>query len=165
VRIATQQPFGPREMRDVSGRMLLNRSFLAVPPSGGRMALVYQFSPRIDFFTTAGELYGSVQGPRPTRASYRLAGRRFIWKDDNEMANWGAYATDRFVYVLFCGCRIDEERFPSVMQVYRWNGDLVREFALDRQVMEFTVSPDDRFLYAGTVEPYPSVGEWRLPLL
>jgi len=162
-RVATELPFGPREMRDPNGRMLLNRSFLAVQPSGGRMALVYQFRPRIDFFTTAGELYGRVEGPRATKASYRMAGRRFLWNDDNQMANWGTYATERYVYVLFCGCRIDEERLPSVVQVYGWNGDLVREFALDRQVLEFAVSPDDRFLYAGTTEPYPTVGEWRLP--
>lgn len=162
-RVALEPPFGERQMRSLDGRIMLNRSFLAVPPSGERMAVVYQFAPRIEFLDSAGERYGTARGPRPSRASFAMQRGRFVWKADNEMAYWGAYATDRFLYLLWCGCRMDEERLPSVVHVFRWDGAFVRELALDREVMELAVSPDDAVLYAGVEAPYPAVGEWRLP--
>ena len=164
-RVVLEPPFGERQMRSLDGRIMLNRSFLAVPPSGERMAVVYQFAPRIDFLTPDGERYGTIRGPRPSRASFGMQAKRFVWKQDNEMAYWGAYATDRFLYLLWCGCRIDEERLPSMVHVFRWNGEFVRELALDREVMELAVSPDDAVLYAGVELPYPAVGEWHLPAM
>jgi len=162
-RIVADPPFSPRDIGHRDGRRLLNHNYLSYRPAGDRVALAYQFRSRIDFFTAEGDRYGSVEGPRQTRPSWTVRGARFGWNDENEMAFWGVHSTDRYVYALFCGCRADEDRMPSRVQVFRWNGDFVTELSLDRPVLEFTVSPDDALLYAAVETPWPAVGEFRLP--
>jgi hypothetical protein len=150
-------------MPEPNGRRLLNRNFMADQPGGGRFVLAYQFGNRVEFYTGAGERYGQVSGPRETEPRFGLAKGRLRWEDGNEMAYSGAYATERYVYALFCGCRLGEDVPPSRVHVFRWNGDFVGEVTLDRPVLEIAVSPDDATLYAGIEEPYPGVGEWKLP--
>lgn len=161
--LAGSPPFTPRRIAHATGRRLLNRNFLASDPQRKRLALSYQYEPRIDFFTSDGAQYGSVTGPRSTRPRWRVESDRFFWDDSNEMAYWRIDATDRYVYTLFCGCQDRENRMPSLLHVYRWNGDFVAEIALDREVTSFAVAPDDTLLYASVRDPYPAVGEWRLP--
>lgn len=162
-RLAAEPPFTERHVPDWNGRRLLNRSFMAVDGAAERIALAYQFAPRIDFFTIDGARYGSVEGPRRTTPRWRMRDGRFTWEDANEMAYWSVRATDRYVYALFCGCRLDEQRLPDRVHVFRWNGDLVGELALDRPVMALAVSADDERLYGAIEEPYPTIGEWTLP--
>jgi TolB-like 6-blade propeller-like len=162
-RIAADPPFTERQMPHATGRRLMNRSFLAPSPRGDRFALVYQFRNRVDFFRADGTRYGTVRAPRQTELRYRIGSGGFLWEDGNEMTYSSVKATDRYVYALFCGCRLGRERPPSRLHLFRWNGDFVREIALDRAVTAFAVSPDDAAVYGGVEEPYPAIGEWRLP--
>ena len=165
-RIAAEQPFPARVMPHVTGRRLLNRSYLTIEPDGSRLALTYQWASRIDFFSSEGRLLGSVQGPRATAAKYRINdGDRFFWDPQGQMAYTGVQSTDRFVYAMFCGCREadDRDQRSQRVHVFRWNGDFVTEIQLDRRVTAFAVSSDDSFLYGSITEPHPAVGEWKLP--
>jgi TolB-like 6-blade propeller-like len=165
-RIEAEQPFPARTIPHVVGRRLLNRSYLAARPDGRALALAYQWASRIDFFSPDGRRTGTVQGPRPTAAKYRISGDdRFFWDPQGQMAYTGVHSTGRFVYAMFCGCREadDSDQRSERVHVFRWNGDFVREIQLDRRVTAFAVSPDDTFLYAAVTEPHPAVGEWRLP--
>jgi hypothetical protein len=164
-RIEADQPFPAAVMPHVVGRRLLNRSWLAADPDGSRLALAYQWASRIDFFSPDGDRLGSVQGPRPTRAKYRIANDRFFWDPQGEMAYTGVQATNRYVYAAYCGCKEadDRDQRSRRVHVFRWNGDFVSEIQLDRRVTAFAVSEDDAVLYASITEPHPAVGEWRLP--
>ena len=148
----------------MNGRRLLNRNFMAANPGDGRFVLAYQFRSRLDFFTPDGERYGTISGPRATRPSFGLRNGRFAWNDDNEMAFQGVAASRHYVYALFCGCSIEEQRTSSVVQVFRWNGDFVAELQLDRPVLEIAVD-EDKTLYGAAEEPYPGIAEWALPPL
>lgn len=109
---------------------------------------------------------GSIRGPRPTTAKYRISSDdRFFWDPQGQMAYTGIQATSRYVYAMFCGCREadDPDQRSQRVHVFRWNGDFVSEIQLDRRVTAFAVSPDDSFLYGSITEPHPAVGEWRLP--
>ena len=163
-RIVADPPFTPRDAPDMNGRRLLNRNFMAANPGDGRFVLAYQFRSRLDFFTPDGERYGRISGPRATRPSFGMRNGRFAWNDDNEMAFQGVAASRNYVYALFCGCSIEEQRTSSVVQVFRWNGDFVAELQLDRPVLEIAVD-EDRTLYGAAEEPYPGVAEWALPPL
>jgi len=162
-RIAANPPYTAAEISHTVGRALLNRNFTAPAPSRERIALVYQYSSRVDFFTSAGEHYGTVNGPRATRASYRIWNDRFFWEADNEMAYWSVTATDRYVYALFCGCRFEDEEVPTVMHVFDWSGNFVGEFELGVPVTAIEVTNDDRTLYGAIQDPFPRFGEWALP--
>jgi hypothetical protein len=162
-RLVADPPFTPRATGHSDGRRMLNRNFMTAAPGSGRFALAYQFRSRVDFFTADGQRYGTVAGPRATRPSFEVRQERFRWKDGNEMAFSGAASTERFVYALFCGCRLGEDAPPSRVQIFTWQGDLVHDLALDRAVMAIAVSPDDRTLYGAVEEPSAGVGEWMLP--
>lgn len=152
------------QLASLQGGLQANRSFMAVSPKRDRLALAYQFASRIDFFTPIPERYGMVQGPRATQLRYRAVGNRLRWEDDNEVAYWGADATDDYVFFGFCGCPVrNGDELPDRLHVFRWNGDFVAEIALDRPLMAFSVAPDGTRLYGAFVEPYPGLGEWRLP--
>ena len=162
-RIRADPPFGPRAVPHPDGRRVLNRNFMAADPGGRRFVLAYQFRSRLDFFTARGERYGTVRGPRSTKPSFRVEGQRFLWNDDNEMAFQSVTATKRYVYALFCGCRVDEERAGNLIQIFRWDGAYVGELVLDHQILTLAVDESDQILYGGIEEPFPGVAEWRLP--
>jgi hypothetical protein len=164
--VQAPQPFTEREMPLAVGRLLLNRTYLALDPSRRRVALVYQFAPRIDFYTAGGLRYGSVIGPRATVPSFRAENDRFFWNDENEMAYAGAAATYNYVYALFCGCRLGyDDQGPHRLHVFSWNGAFVAEIAVDRPIDAFAVSDDDTELVAAfqTAAGHPLVGVWSLP--
>lgn len=159
---------GPPVIKDVAhvpGARQANRNFLAVDPNGQRFALAYQFASRIDFFDAEGGRYGSVNGPRETSARYHIdQNGRFQWEPDNEAAYWIADATENYVYALFCGCEIVEgNELPTRLHIFKWNGDFVGELAFDRPLSAFSVSRDDTVIYGAYEDPYPGLGEWRLP--
>ncbi|MBI4544863.1 MAG: hypothetical protein HY703_06700 [Gemmatimonadetes bacterium] len=164
--IIADPPYSAREVPHGVGRMLLNRSFLAVHPGLERLALSYQYRSRVDFFTAAGEMYASTTGPRPVTPRYHVADGRHFWDPGSEMAYAGAAAGSRFVYALFCGCRLGQNgqsSLPARIHVFDWEGRFLEELALDRPVIQFTVSAGDSLLYASFQDPYPRVGEWALP--
>lgn len=166
--VVSTLPAREEGVSDADGAIRLNRNHLAVHPGGSRFALAYQQQSRIELFEPDGSLTASVEGPRPVRPRYELAAgrsgaRRFRWLDDNELAYVAVDATERFVYALFCGrCRVDDS-FPRLLHVFRWDGELVAELALDRPVKTFGVDPGGRALYGVVEEPVPRVGEWLLP--
>lgn len=164
-RLVSDPPFKERHMPVRAGRRILNRGFLDADPAGRRLAMAYQWTSRIDFFTADGTRLGSVQGPRPTTPRYRHRDNLFFYDEAAEMAYTSLRATDRYVYALFCGTdgKTKAPQLGNRVHVFRWNGDFVAELQLDQPVLEFAVSDDDRTLYASTVDPYPVVGEWRLP--
>lgn len=164
-RLVANPPFSTTEIENWTGRRLLNRSFLAVNPSRTRLALAYQWKSRIDFFDINGARLGSIAGPRQTTAKYRVQNDRFFWDPEGEMAYTAIRATERYVYAAFCGCpeMKGEEQVPDRLHIFRWNGDFVAEVGLDRKIFEFNVTEDDQVLYASVSEPYPFVGEWRMP--
>jgi len=161
--IVADPPFDERAMPHVVGRRQLNRNFLATDPGRTRIVLAYQWRPRIDFFTAEGVRYGSVTGPRETKPSFRLEGSRFFWNPDNVMAYVRATATDAAVYALFCGCSLESNGLPRTVHVFRWNGDFVGEFVLDREVRSIAVSEDGSELYGSFVDPEPGLGVWKIP--
>ncbi|HSH45060.1 MAG TPA: BF3164 family lipoprotein [Longimicrobiales bacterium] len=156
-------PFDSSDAPLPVARRLLNRSYLAVNPSGTRMAAVYQFGNRIDFHLTSGTRYGSVSGPRETTPRYSISNGRFAWEEGNEMAYAGVAATERYVYALFTGdIHGAREQNNSRLHVFTWEGDFVKEIDLGFPTSDVAVSSDDGLVYAGISIPHPIVAEWSL---
>lgn len=162
-RIAADVPFRRETQNTIGGRQA-NRSSMAVSPTRDRLALAYQWTSRVDFYTSSGERYGTVNGPRDVQTGFRIDGNRFRWEDEAEFAYFGADATVEYVFAMFCGCTVvSREELPDRLHVFRWNGDFVAEIALDRPVAAISVSPDGKRLYGAFIDPVPGVGEWELP--
>jgi hypothetical protein len=161
--IATDHPFTERDVPVSMGRRFLNRTYMAVGPVHRRLVLAYQFKNRLDFYTANGEPYGTITGPRAATARFHVRGDRFFWDPANEMTYQGLAATDCYVYASFNGTRLEESAPGDLIQVFRWDGAFVGEFATDRPLFRFNVSQDDTVLFGAFEDPYPRVGEWPLP--
>ncbi len=160
-------PFDSSIAKRSSTRQELNRHSFAVAPRSRRIVIAYQHTNRLDFLDSTGMHLGTVYGPREARAHYELVApdAPFRWYDDTEFAYVDVSATDRFVYALFCGCTKQSRAFAAFVQVFTWQGDLVREYVLDMPVYRLTVLTGDSVLLAPTWNPYPSLGVWALPAL
>jgi len=144
-------------------RRLLNRTFMSPSPDRERLAIAYQFTNRIEIVSKDGRHLVSAIGPREGRASYRMERNRFFWNDDNVALYSGIAASERHIYVLYCGCRFGDEQVVTRMHVFDWDGRFVQEFAFDRPVGPIAVAADDSALFGFAEEPYPSIVEWKLP--
>lgn len=143
-------------------RRLLNRTFMGSSPDGERFAIAYQFAPRVEIVSRNEEHLATAIGPREGHPSYRMQRDRFFWNDDNVSLYTGVAASDRHIYVLYCGCRFAAEQEMRAVHVFDWDGNFVKELAFDRPVNTIAVTRDDRLLYGAVDEPHPSIVEWRL---
>lgn len=158
-------PWTRDEISDYTGRRLLNRAFTDIRPDGSKVALAYQFENRISIFSTDGRYLVEARGPVETEASFRVAGGRFHWEDENEMAYWAVDATEDLVFALFCGCTDASRGRPQEVHVFTWSGQLKAVVPLSHEVIAFGVSRDASTLWGAVETPYPFVAEWKLPPL
>ncbi len=162
-RVDYPQPFTREDMPQQTGLMFLNRSYVAVRPSGGRFALAYQFDSWIEVRDRHGAVVRKVRGPRESETRYRLdEDGRFHWEDDTESGYLAAYGTEGGFYLLWSG---STDGPVSTIHQFDWSGNFVREFGLDRSLLSFAVSSTGDRLWGFLREglPYPAIGEWILP--
>jgi hypothetical protein len=78
-----------------------------------------------------------------------------IFDRNNRIGYIASYATEKFVYTLFSGKKIDDPNCfeASVLRVFDWNGTLKNEYALDIPCTFLCVSDDDRRLWAVATTP------------
>lgn len=155
--------FDARTIPNVTGRRLLNRTYLARNGETGQLAVLFQFANRLDIFDARGTPQTVSYGPREHRAAYRVENDRFFWQPENVMSYAGVAATSRHIYALYCGCAMRDNGLPTRLHVFGWDGRFVAEIAFDRPVLGLTVLPGDSVIYAGTDEPHPLVARWTLP--
>ena len=149
------------------GLTKLNESSFAWSPSKRRMVVVYRNARRMDFLNHDGMRYGSIQGPRPVQVLYTTVDHpdhdHVYFSQQSEVSYLAVAATKRFVYTLFSG--LPAPHPGTQVQIYGWNGDFKAEYALDRGLLDLTVSEDDAVLYGAFFDPdgRQRIGEWRLP--
>jgi len=76
-------------------------------------------------------------------------------------------ATDSHVYALYSGKNYRDDRdaafLGQTVEVYRWDGTLVKRLASDVPLRNIEVAKDDRCLYAVTYAPEPVLVRFPLP--
>lgn len=165
-RIAGRPPHALEDVKLRVAARLMNRSYVTANPDQTRLALGYQFAPRVDFFTVGGQHYASTPAPRDLDIRWHNEDDRFFWDDGSESAYTAIAADDRYVYALFCRCRLgDDSPPPPLLHIYRWDGTFVGEWVFATQVREIAVDPLDPGYIIGVVEdPYPRLAEFRSPI-
>jgi hypothetical protein len=161
--ISARPPFSKREVDHLNGRRMLNRNFLVQNPSDSQIALVYQFSNRVDLFTREGVGLGTIVTPRKPKLRYDYGSVKFYWRPGNEMGYSSAAGTTRYIYAVYCGCLMGEVNPPAMVHVFTWDGAFVGELQLDRPIAQIAVSGNDSLLFGGSPGPEPKVVEWKLP--
>ena len=156
--IEVDQPF-----QDIAqpGLMMLNRSFIAMRPSGG-FAIAYQYDNGIEIRNPAGELVKRFGGPRDVTPDYYFDDDgRFYWGENDQNGYVGAYGIESGFYLLWCGeaeCR----RLMAIHQ-FDWDGNFIQEFGIVA-VTDFAVSSNGDRVWGFTHETIPPrIAEWNIP--
>lgn len=162
-RVASWIPVeAPQPFEDIPepGLRLLNRSYVAVRPSGG-FALAYQFDNQIEVWNEAGQLVHQVTGPREVTPDYGIAeDNAFHWGEDDENGYVSAHGTDGAFYLLWCG---GSECPTMAVHQFDWEGNFIQEFGIPG-VLSFAVSSDDERMWGFMFERIPPlIGEWTIP--
>ncbi len=164
--IKDPQPFTRDDVPQDPGLSMMNRSFVAVRPGGDRFAVAYQFDNWIEVRDRNGRLIRKIDGPREVTPNYRIDDNgRFHLEDDTEDGYVAAYGIEDGFYLLWCGAP-GAARLCPIMGIhhYDWDGNFLREFGIDEQVLDFAVSSTGDRLWAfmpGRIPPV--IGEWIIP--
>lgn len=141
----------------------LNFTFLVADPARHRFAVVYRRADRITIYSADGGLQAEVVGPR--RAGPRLVTedgiRRYARPFPLSYGQGGA--TERFLYLPYCGCTTADERRYDTVHVLSWDGELVSSLEFPAGIWALAPAEDDQELFVAIHEPYPLVLRYRLP--
>lgn len=129
------------------------RSYIALAPSGERLAIAYLGVPELQIVEVSS---GRVLSIKPSHIHEVGA--------EGEFARYyrGVQATQARIYALYCGC-IDPDKLSSEVHVFDWEGELRAVLrTVNNEAYSIGVSADDSMLYAATETPTPLLRSWHL---
>lgn len=147
--------------RDQIQRENIARKSIASRRSDGRICFIYSHLHRIRIFTKTGRIVNDVSiGSPPTiPGDFNLS---------NEKLYTGqVYTTDNYIYSLnlnaresdlFCG-----KNQTPILEIWDWEGSLIRTFALDEEILGFCVSEENNKIYATTLNYTNKILIYDLP--
>lgn len=146
-------------------------SFMMLKPDKKKVVLAGRYTDQFELLDLADGKYKKVSGPAgflPRLMHFRDNTGATGGTPDEE-TRYGflkGHVTDKFVYLLFSGYhfRSPHQFYGNKIVVYDWEGNPVRQINLKNDIVDFSVTSDDRILY--TLNPQTKVIsfseiEWR----
>lgn len=166
----TYTPFGTEFLSQLNGFSQMEKNYLSykwisVHPDHQLFAMVYQLFPVLRICNSAdGSLRKEIRLKSRQPFPHALLDERLSLEQIKELT-WGSYlniqSTTNYIYALYVGRPVAELYpsglkgrcdYPAEIHVWDWNGNPVKRIQLDRQIHAFTVSPDDRYMIATSME-------------
>lgn len=144
---------------------------IATDASLSRIALATGYSDRIEFYEASGRRLGVADRPFGFEPAFVVTGKgadQFIASPPDMRDGYvGIRVSDSRVYALFSGRRYGDFKarssFARHVHVYSWTGRLLAVLALDADVLDLAIDPDERWLYAVKHDPIPRVVAYSIP--
>lgn len=139
-----------------------NQGFLYVNPSRNKAVLAKHYTDEIEIFDFKTRKSTLVKGPDNFTLefnSFRIPHMDVSSQNDKTMTAFvgtGA-TTEKFIYLLYMGIHTSENTYKrgynkinasNYIFVYDWSGRPVMKLKLDRDIMGFTVSNNNKIIYA-----------------
>lgn len=132
-----------------------NEAFMEMKSTNDKIVLAHRLSDQIEIFDLKSRKSITVKGPENYKAEF-LSFKSHDGKDlitRNEKSRYAftqVMSTDKFIYVLYSGNNISGQYidYAKSLFVYDWQGKIIKRLNFDRYVTGFTVSDDDKSLYA-----------------
>lgn len=146
-----------------------NRAYagdLQVDPAGERIALASRRADRIDIYDNKGNSLATAIGGEGYAPTFRIIRTGNLAPNaDTRTAFTDISATANFIYALYDGRKKSEEgkeAHRSVVKVFDWSGEPIREIYTDRQLTSISVTSDDSVAYATSTYPAPSIVSFEI---
>ncbi len=126
------------------------QSFIYVKPTGDKIVLPYRYLDAIDIFDINSNTELLTHGPEGYDVDYILDGKDMIRTEKTRLSFVNGTVTNDYIYLAYSGLKWKEKNsnFAKNIYVYDWNGNPVKKLNLDRLVGGFTVSDDNKTIYA-----------------
>ncbi|WP_420400760.1 BF3164 family lipoprotein [Flagellimonas sp.] len=129
-------------------------SYIFSQPGGNKLALAYRFTDVLEIYESETHQGNAIMGPEGFEPVYHKAmtnyGHAMGRTAKTRYAFVGGATTKKHIYLLFSGKLEKDENshHAEYIFVYDWSGKPIKKMMLDREILCFTVSPDDRELFA-----------------
>lgn len=129
-------------------------SFIFSQPKGNKIALTYRFTDVLEIYDVDTQFGNGIKGPEGFDPEYnRIMSENGYVMERNKKTKFafvGGSSTEKYLYLLYSGkLEVDENpNYANNIFVYDWNGKPIRKLTLDRDILCFTVSQDDKEIYA-----------------
>lgn len=140
------------------GSSLINKmsyeSFIKLKPDKKKLLLACRYADQFELLDLASGKYKKVRGPigfSPQLAPYKNNSGVTVATPDQETL-YGfqkGHVTDKFFYLLFSGYHVKSPHrfYGNKIFVYDWEGNPVKEINLKNDIVDFSVTSDDKILY------------------
>ena len=142
-------PFDGENM-DPQRRFFLYQGYLCSQPDGKHFALGSCYSDNLEFYSVEGNEVKLLR-------RYETEGVKATFENtiklDNSclLAYKEKYSTEKYCYMLYSGKTYEENMFRKMWAthifVFDWNGNFVKSFRLDNEVISFCVDESNNTIY------------------
>jgi hypothetical protein len=162
---AGKYPFHGEEM-NAQARFFLYQGYLCAQPDGTHFTLGSSYSDNLEFYTVRMNQAELIKkyGVRDVQARFDNS----VELDGNCLLGYkGAYAVDRFCYMLYSGKTYAENNHrrngATRVFVFGWEGDFVKSYQFDEEIFAFSVDEKNETIY-GVVNHEGETGIMRFKM-
>ena len=164
-RLVPNALLGPDTASIEARRAISSGYSMCVQPNGGRVAVLYLAAGQVDLYRRSGEHIGKADVPFVSDGQWVINRRGKLWFRVEWNFYVGCSGTEKYLYGLFTGQRIDGPAGPVArralhIHVFDWDGRRRAVWALDRPASAIVVSGDSVMYATGQ----DGVGLYRYPL-
>lgn len=132
-----------------------NESSLIVNDNKDKAVLANMMSDQLEIFDLKTQKSITIKGPEnfgPEFKSFKSAdGEDLVGRNSKSRHGFTeAVATNKFIYLSFSGNAVGTPyiSYTKTIYVYNWEGQPIKKINLDRYIAGYTISKDDKTLYA-----------------
>lgn len=128
-------------------------SFLFTRPTGDKSVLACRFADQVEVFDLKTKKSRLIKGPDKYEAALDpivVSGMDMAQRNENtRFAFLNGMTTQNYIYLLYSGHHEGEHiNTGKYIYVYDWEGNPIKKFQVDRYITCFTISNDDKMMYA-----------------
>ncbi|NMH87590.1 hypothetical protein HHX25_08745 [Flavivirga sp. Y03] len=123
--------------------------------SRDKIVLAYRFTDAIEIFDLKTRESKVIQGPEVYNTQFTsidAGGNNFIMgvTEETRRSFVNGTVTDKYIYLAYSGSRFNtiNSYLSNTVYVYDWNGNPIKKFLLDREILSLTVSKNNKTMYA-----------------
>lgn len=158
-----EYPYKNKTEKDIPAktRALTYQGQMMANPSLDKFCFACIYAPIINFYKIYKDSIVLIKSNNKGYPSYTIDNKSSLITSDNKAAYSQIYTTNKYIYALYSGKSWKEyERFflrSQTIEVYDWNGELIKTYSTSIPLTLICVSPDDKTIYAIADDPDPQL--------
>ena len=129
--------------------------YINIHPQSKDILLSYRYTDIIEIYDQYGNIKKALKGPDCFDAIFSIRSNLSMGKTrDTRKAFVNSYTTEKYIYLLYSGCKRSDENWANGTQlfVFSWDGKPLRRYILDQPIYAFAVNDLNNELYSYSLQ-------------